>query len=84
MIRFGAELYRRHQPQFLLEFLQEAARAVCEGADEVRAIGRAAILGALADGARPGWYISGEASTERALAVRRDLQSALHHFPMSA
>ena len=75
-VRFGAGLYRRHQPQFLLEFLREAAAAAPAHAAEIRQLVHETLEAALADGAQPGHFALGDAATERALAIRRDLTAA--------
>ena len=82
LIRFGAELYRRHQPHFLVEFLREAADAVSPAdATEMGAIMRASLDGALTDSARTGWYALGDPATEQALATRREISAALGLHP---
>lgn len=74
--RFGAEIYRRHQPHFLVEFLEENLDAAPTYADELRSIAHLAIDGALADGASPVRHTFGDPASERALATRSDLAAA--------
>jgi tetratricopeptide (TPR) repeat protein len=70
-LRYGASLYRIHQPQFLAEFLGENQPL----AGESRAIALEAIDAALAD-RPPGAYLTiGDPATERHLQTRRELET---------
>lgn len=73
--RFGVELYRRHQPQFLVEFIDENLGAAPQQ-EELREIARASCRAALADGAAPAMVTLGEPASERALETRRDIAAA--------
>jgi hypothetical protein len=74
--RFGAELYRRHQPHFLVEFIEENLAAGVASDDELRVIAHLALEAALADGNRPALLQLDDAASERALRTRRELAIA--------
>jgi hypothetical protein len=75
--RFGTELYRRHQPHFLAEFIEEnLAAALPSEAEELRVIAHLALEAALADGAVPALLLFDDPAAERALATRRELAAA--------
>ena len=85
--RFGCELYRRHQPHFLVEFIEENLVAVPTHADELRAIAHLALDAALADGALPALHLVDDPVSERALRTRADLHTARERLaapPLSA
>ncbi|HWA25662.1 MAG TPA: hypothetical protein VG734_08385 [Lacunisphaera sp.] len=68
--RFGVQLYRFHQPQFLAEFVRENLASD----PEFRAIALEAVNAALAD--RPsGFLVVGDPASERRLETWRDLAS---------
>lgn len=82
LFRFGAEFYRRHQPQFLPEFLTENLR-VARGAPaawaasaEWRDLGRTALAHARQDLQQPRFLIAGDRDTERILALDAALAAA--------
>jgi hypothetical protein len=74
--RFGCELYRRHQPHFLVEFIEENLAVAPVFADEMRIIAHLALDTALADGAAPALHRLGDAASERALEARAQIQAA--------
>ncbi len=71
--RYGAQLYRFHQPHFLAEFIEENLSA---GDREFRDIALDAIKATLADRPRHGDYLTvGDPGTERRLRAWRELDS---------
>lgn len=74
--RFGAELYRLHQPHFLVEFIEEHLGAAPDCFAEMQAIAGEVLDAALADSARPVLLTLDEPASERALQTRRDLLAA--------
>jgi len=79
--RFGAELYRRHQPHFLAEFVLETlaapdSPAVWAADREMQVAAQDAIAAALQDLREPQLLIAGDPVTERILATRRTLTIA--------
>lgn len=76
LFRFGAELYRQHQPHFLPEFIEENLGIAPEHSDELHRIAHLALEAALAEGASPGIRVLGDPATERALRTRRELSAA--------
>jgi hypothetical protein len=79
--RFGAELYRRHQPHFLAEFVLETLAApdtppAWVADREMQRIAHDAIAGALTDLNAPRLMIAGDPLTERTLATHRALTTA--------
>ena len=71
--RYGTQLYRLHQPQFLAEFIQENLSA---DNPELRAIALAAIDDALADQPRDGAFLTiGDPASERRLEIWRELST---------
>jgi tetratricopeptide (TPR) repeat protein len=74
--RFGAQLYRLHQPHFLAEFLLEQLGSAFGSDTEFRAIAIANIDAALA--ARPAtpWLTFGDPATERQVETWRGLEAA--------
>ncbi len=74
LFRFGAGLYRAHQPQFLGEFLLEQLEVAAP--PEHRAIADASLAGALADLQRPRPLVAGTPATERLLAAAQNLRAA--------
>lgn len=75
--RFGAELYRHHQPHFLSEFIEEYLDLVSTGGDEMRLIAHRALHAALADGAKPGLHLLETKNSERALRARGEIAATL-------
>lgn len=82
LFRFGAEFYRRHQPQFLAEFLLEnldaprGAPAAWASSTDLHAIARDALERAQTDLQAPRFLFAGDAATERILATRASLAAA--------
>lgn len=74
LYRFGARLYRTHQPQFLGEFLLEQLEAA--PSPELQAIAAAALEDALDDLQRPRPLVAGAPATEKLLATVRALRTA--------
>jgi tetratricopeptide (TPR) repeat protein len=74
LFRFGARLYRTHQPQFLGEFLFDQLDA--NDSPELRAIATETLAGALADLQRPQPFVVGTTATARLLATVRSLRAA--------
>ncbi|HYC72020.1 MAG TPA: hypothetical protein VEB66_12480 [Opitutaceae bacterium] len=87
IFRFGAQLYRLHQPHFLAEFLAEHLGPP-HGADrEIRAIALENIDAALAAAPGEPFYTVGDAGSERRIAVARELEAlrrSLRPAPVSA
>lgn len=81
---FGAELYRRHQPHFLAEFVFECVNpqsSVRSGfGRELIAIAREKLTLALRDHDAPGLHIAGDPATERRLQTRAEIALALERF----
>ncbi len=78
---FGARVYRRHQPHFLAEFLEEGDPAnQLPGATahlpELRAIATHALASARRDQETPRLLLAGSEPTNRLLQTRRDLAAA--------
>lgn len=71
LFRYGTQLYRLHQPQFLAEFIQEN---LSTDNPELRAIALAAIDDALADQPRDVAFLTiGDPASERRLEIWREL-----------
>jgi len=70
--RYGAQLYRVHQPHFLAEFISENL-AVAPA--ETPAIAREIIAAALADHSRGGFFLVGDEASERRLEICRELEA---------
>lgn len=78
LYRYGARLYRAHQPHFLGEFLFE--NLAVPASPELIDIASEALAGALADLQRTQPLVAGNAATERVLALARDLRAAQAHL----
>jgi hypothetical protein len=77
LFRLGAQLYGRHQPQFLAEFLLENLRSPSLGIDaEFQTIAYDAIAEALAILKRPHLHISETHDAKQRLATARSLRAA--------
>jgi len=74
LFRYGARLYRAHQPQFLGEFVLEQLQA--DAPSEHRDIAAEALAGALADLQRPQPLVAGAPATERLIATVGSLRAA--------
>jgi hypothetical protein len=74
--RFGTELYCRHQPHFLVEFIEENLAVAPSCADELRAIAHLAFDAALADGTAPRLLTLDDPVAERALRTREEVVAA--------
>lgn len=74
LFRFGARLYRAHQPQFLAEFLFEHLDACAE--PTLVAIAEEVLALALADLQRPQLFLAGTPGTQKSLDLARSLRSA--------
>lgn len=74
LFRYGAQLYRIHQPQFLAEFVEENLAAA---PGETPAIAREVIAATLADHSRGEFFVAGEDSSERRLRLCRELEALL-------
>jgi tetratricopeptide (TPR) repeat protein len=77
IFRLGAQLYGRHQPHFLGEFLLEqvASPAFVEDA-EVRAVAEQALARALAEVQRPQLFVVDTAAATKALATAQAIRTA--------
>jgi hypothetical protein len=73
--RFGCELYRRHQPHFLAEFVSENLEAASSDAFEMHAIASEAVDAALEDAARPEFLTVGDPRSERIVETHRTLSA---------
>lgn len=79
LFRFGAELYRRHQPHFLAEFLAENLRTPDP---ELSTIARETVDAALTDRPRDLEYLRvGDSTTERHLRTVHELRQLRSLFP---
>lgn len=78
LFRFGAQLYRLHQPHFLAEFALEtlAPGAFADDA-ELQQVATEALACAYADLTRPRLFHLGDHASERDAATARDLRAAL-------
>lgn len=74
--RFGTELYRQHQPHFLVEFIEENLRAAPAQTDEMRVVAHLALEQALADGSAPALLTLDDPVAERALHTREAITRA--------
>lgn len=71
LFRFGAELFRLHQPQFLAEFISEHLEVDCSG--EFRSIALKSIDAALAAPPSPLYLVAGDPAAERRIQTEHDL-----------
>lgn len=82
--RFGAELYRKHQPQFLAEFVLENVSADSRDHDpfsrEMRAIAWEELTQALRACDEPALYFTGDPKTERRLEIRTEIARTLERL----
>lgn len=74
LFHFGAQLYRRHQPHFLAEFITEALAAAPADA-ALRHLAREIADAALADPPRQRYLTVGDPDSERDLRTSRELRS---------
>lgn len=82
--RFGVELYRRHQPQFLSEFVLENVDVNNRDQDsfsrELRAIAWEPLTQALRDCDQPALHFTGDPQTERLLEIRAEIARTLERL----
>ena len=84
LFRLGAQLYHRHQPQFLAEFVLEQVAAVpAEDDPGFRAEGAAAIDLALVELRRPRFVSLDDDDAPRLLETAAALRRALQHLSLS-
>lgn len=76
--RYGAQLYRVHQPHFLAEFIGENLSVA---PDETPAIAREVIAATLAEQSRGDFFLAGDAASERRLRLCRDLETLRDTLP---
>lgn len=77
LFRFGAELYRLHQPQFLVEFLLENLVPPAFADDgEFRQIAEEALAAALTEVSRPRILRVGDEESEKIVGLVRELAAA--------
>lgn len=74
IFRFGAHLYRLHQPHFLAEFLAEHLVPPLDTDAAVQAIALENIDAALTPSAFEPYFTMGEPATERRLQIANDLK----------
>lgn len=80
LFRFGAQLYRLHQPHFLAEFLQENFSEISRD-PAFRAIARENIAAALDDFSRPQIFTVGNPASERCVTATHVLRHLLSRLP---
>ncbi|HEX2852390.1 MAG TPA: hypothetical protein VHO24_04060 [Opitutaceae bacterium] len=77
LFRLGAQLYGRHQPHFLGEFLLEQLAAPAFAADaEFRAVAGDALVRALAELQRPQFFVAGTSNAAKVLSLAQTLRAA--------
>ncbi len=82
LFHFGAQVYRRHQPHFLAEYIEENLSLAPDLAQPVNGqatlwhqIALDVIVAAQSDLRQSGYYIAGEPDSERRLATAQELQA---------
>jgi hypothetical protein len=81
--RFGCEFYRRHQPHFLVEFIEENLASVPGCSEEFRVVAHLALDAALADGAAPALHVLDEPASARALQTLGEIHAARERLATS-